>query len=93
MTRRALNIREDILSTCYKRILSAVTHKLNVFRTQVFMDIFSCFALPTICPHLSVTLSIIQIVERASLNKLTINYSVDINYITQSPFNNKLYVR
>jgi hypothetical protein len=44
MARRARNIMGDISSTYYKCIISAVTHKLNVFWTHVRTDIFPCFA-------------------------------------------------
>jgi hypothetical protein len=64
VSRRALNLMEDILSTYYKCTLSAITQKIKCFQTLFDLDIFSCFDmwnLPEICPHLSITLFIVYI--------------------------------
>jgi hypothetical protein len=50
VSRRALNLMEDILSTYYKRTISPVSHKL-CFRTHVDMNIFSRFGIWNSCPN------------------------------------------
>jgi hypothetical protein len=66
--------------------------QIKCFRTHVDTDfIFLLWyveLVPTVCPHFSVTLRILEIVERASLSKSTINDSADIQYINQPPFKN-----
>jgi hypothetical protein len=42
--RHALNLMEDILSTCYKRTLSIITHKFNV-PGHIFIRTFPCFCM------------------------------------------------
>jgi hypothetical protein len=58
VSRRALNLMGDILSTYYKCILSAITHKLNVSGHMLictFFLVLVCGTRAKICPHLSVT--------------------------------------
>jgi hypothetical protein len=47
--RRALDLMEDILSTCYKCTLTAVTHKLHVHGHMLIWTFFSCFGLWNSC--------------------------------------------
>jgi hypothetical protein len=50
MSRRALNLLENILSTYYKHTLSAVTYKLNVSGLMLLMEIIaSCFVIWNSC--------------------------------------------
>jgi hypothetical protein len=49
VSRRALNLMEDILSTYYKIILSAATHKLNVSGHMLIWT-FSSFGMWNSCP-------------------------------------------
>jgi hypothetical protein len=51
VSRRALNIMEDILSTSYKWTLSAITHKLNVSGHMLIWTFFSCFGMWNSCPR------------------------------------------
>jgi hypothetical protein len=53
VSQRALNLRKDISGAYYKCMLSAITHKLNIFSSFVVFN--SC---PKIFPHLSFTLCI-----------------------------------
>jgi hypothetical protein len=58
VSRRALNLMEDILNTYYKCTLSTVTHKLNVsghMLIRTFFLVFVCETRARICPQLSVT--------------------------------------
>jgi hypothetical protein len=48
VSRRALNLMEDILSSYYKSTVSVTT--LKCFRAYVGMDIFSCFGMWNSCP-------------------------------------------
>jgi hypothetical protein len=66
VSRRALDLTEDILTTYYKRILSAVVHKLNVSGHMLIWT-FSLFwyveLVPKIWQHFSVTFYIYMFVS------------------------------
>jgi hypothetical protein len=55
-SRRALNLMEDILSTCYKCIRSAITNKS--LRLYVDTDISFCFGMRNSCPKFVSTIQL-----------------------------------
>jgi hypothetical protein len=94
VSRRAL---EDILSTYYKYILSAVTHKLTVSWTHADMDFFFVLVFgiySQICPHISVTLCIwkhtaslrlafllYKLLVAMATNCRTLTHCMKVNYV------------
>jgi hypothetical protein len=59
MSRRALNLLEDILSACYKCTLSAIAQKLMFPDTCLYGHFFWFWyveLVPKVCPHLSLTI-------------------------------------
>jgi hypothetical protein len=50
VSRRPLNLMENIWSTCYKYTLSAITHKFNV-PWRMLIRTFTCFGVWNSCPN------------------------------------------